>query len=123
MTTLYGIKNCDQVKKARRWLDERQVGYHFHDWRADGLPAEVGQWLDQLGWQALVNRSSTSWRALPEDTRATFGDQALALLVETPTLIKRPLLTFGDELLVGFDAERWQAHLDSHAPRNEKAKP
>ena len=123
MITLYGIKNCDQVRKARRWLDERQVEYHFHDWRADGVPDTLSQWLNQLGWQALVNRSSTSWRALPEDVRTHFGDQAQARLIETPTLIKRPLLTTHDALLVGFDAERWQAQLDSHAPRNEKAKP
>ena len=105
MHTLYGIKNCDTVKKARAWLDRQGVEYHFHDFRADGLqPALLQRWLDQLGWEALLNRRGTTWRQLPEATRAGIDDKrAQALMLEQPTLIKRPVLDDGSVSQVGFN--------------------
>ena len=111
MVTLYGIKNCDTVRKARRWLEEHDVDYRFHDFRADGLdePA-VREWLSQLGWETLVNRRSTSWKALAPEVREAMDDaSALREILATPTLIKRPLLARNDELAVGFDGGRYAA--------------
>jgi Spx/MgsR family transcriptional regulator len=103
-TVLYGIPNCDSVKKARRWLDDRGISYRFHDFRADGLTREqVADWLAALGWETLVNRRSSSWKALSEGARAAMSDDsAITHILEAPTLIKRPLLARGDTLTVGF---------------------
>lgn len=115
MTRLYGIKNCDKIKKAKGWLEAHQVEYHFHDYRQDGLPSEVADWLARLGWQQLINRRSTSWRQLSEAERDCFSaadpSDALALLEATPTLIKRPLLVTGKQILVGFDNDSWRQQL------------
>ncbi|MFI0400621.1 MAG: ArsC family reductase [Thiolinea sp.] len=110
MIIVYGISNCDTVRKARKWLDERAIAYEFHDWRKDGLnPVQLRAWVDELGWENLVNRRGTTWRNLPEPTRANM-DEALALAVmeDQPSLIKRPLLELGSRRLVGFDAEQWK---------------
>jgi arsenate reductase len=110
-TTIYGIRNCDQVRKACRWLDSHQVGYHFHDYRVDGVPSAIDDWLTQIGWQTLVNRNSTSWRSLSQAQQDAFDTdraQVLTLLRQTPTLIKRPLLVMNAHVLVGFDSTRWQ---------------
>lgn len=108
---LYGIKNCDQIKKARRWLDDQQVGYHFHDYRVDGVPQAVADWLAEAGAQVLINRQSSSWRGLSDDEKAAVSagetDTILSLLHATPTLIKRPLLVVGKQLTIGFDAAHW----------------
>ncbi len=114
--TLYGIKNCDTVKKARRWLDDRGVDYVFHDFRDQGLaPAQVEAWLGELGWQDLVNRRSTSWKALDSDTREAMDEQgALAAIMEQPTLIKRPLLDTGKQRFVGFSADRYEKIFSQH---------
>ena len=116
MITLYGIKNCDTVKKARRWLDDHGVDYRFHDFREDGLDREAVQgWLAELGWENLVNRRSTSWKALDEDTRERMDDDsALDAILAQPTLIKRPLLDTGQERLTGFSAERYAGILNRH---------
>ena len=108
-TTLYGIANCDTVRKARRWLDERQVPYRFHDFRADGLDAaSVRAWLDRLGWEALINRRSSSWKALPAERRERMQDELAAdCIIAAPTLIKRPLLVHGDLLEAGFSTARY----------------
>lgn len=110
MTTLYGIKNCDTVKKARKWLDEQQVEYRFHDFRTDGLTAEqVKTWVTDLGLETLVNKRSTTWKELGEAERAGFDEtSAIALIVQHPTLIKRPLLETGNTRRVGFKAADWQ---------------
>lgn len=107
--TLYGIKNCDTVKKARRWLDDNAIAYRFHDVRADGLTrAQVEQWLDELGL-ALVNKRSTSWKALDETTRAGLTpDKAANLVLDQPTLIKRPLLDTGESRHLGFTPADYQ---------------
>lgn len=104
MTTLYGIINCDTCRKARRFLDAAGVPYRFHDLRQDGVTKEqVQRWLAALGVETLVNRRSTTWRALNETERArATQDQATELLLEHPTLIKRPVLDTGDSVHVGF---------------------
>ena len=104
MITLYGIPNCDTVKRARKALDLAQVPHKFHDLRSDGLSIEqVQSWLDELGTKQLVNRNSTSWRQLSEDEKqAAEQGQAAALLLRHPTLIKRPLISRHGALKVGF---------------------
>ncbi len=104
MIVLYGIKNCDTVKKARQWLDDKGVAYQFHDFRSDGLTKDkVTHWLDTLGTETLVNKRSTTWKQLSEDDRAkAFGDAAADVILAHPTLIKRPLLDTGSVLHCGF---------------------
>ena len=111
MLTLYGIRNCDTVKKARAWLERNGIEYRFHDFRNDGLTANLVQrWSDQLGWENLLNRRGTTWRQLPEATRATIdADRARALMLEQPTLIKRPVLDDGRTSQVGFKEAEYQA--------------
>jgi len=112
---LYGITSCDTVRKARRWLETRGIAYEFVDLRAGGLDrAKLVTWSDALGWDQLVNRRSTTWRNLPLDRRESIGDSEnlIQLLLEQPTLIKRPVLERSDGvLLVGFDAERYREQL------------
>ncbi len=116
MITLYGIKNCDTVKKARRWLEDHRVDYQFHDFRQDGITTEkVEGWLDELGWETLVNKRSTSWKALDEATRkAMDAERALDCILEQPTLIKRPLLDTGHERVCGFSAKQYEALFSRH---------
>lgn len=104
--TLYGIPNCDTVKKARRWLDEHGVAHRFHDFKKQGVPAErLDRWMARVGWAKLVNRQGTTWRKLaPEDQARVVDDaSARAALLAQPSLIKRPVLEAGDRVLVGFD--------------------
>ena len=114
--TLYGIKNCDTVKKARNWLDLHGIDYRFHDFRADGLEREtVQRWLDELGWENLVNRRSSSWKALDAATRENMDEQsALAAIMAQATLIKRPLLDTGRERFTGFSAASYQKIFSQH---------
>lgn len=106
--TLYGIKNCDSVKKARTWLANENIDYHFHDFRTDGLDGQQVQvWLNELGLE-LINKRSTSWKALDEKTRETLSlDTAIELILAQPTLIKRPLLDTGTQRLIGFSEARY----------------
>lgn len=108
MITLYGIKNCDTVKKARTWLEQHRIDYRFHDFRADGLTAaQVNSWIAEIGLETLVNKRSTTWKELDENTKNQFNEtHAAAVISEHPTLIKRPLLDTGKGKYVGFnDAE------------------
>jgi Spx/MgsR family transcriptional regulator len=116
LITLYGIKNCDTVKKARRWLEQHGIEFQFHDFRADGIDAAaVEKWLDELGWETLVNRRSTSWKALDETDRAAMDDaSALAAIMAQPTLIKRPLLDTGQERFTGFSTASYQKIFNKH---------
>ena len=116
MITLYGIKNCDTVKKARRWLEQQEIEYSFHDFRTDGLDEDqVRDWLQELDWQTLVNRRSTSWKALTPKQRETMdADSALAAIMEQPTLIKRPLLDTGHERHTGFSVATYQDIFSRH---------
>ncbi|MGZ8172919.1 MULTISPECIES: ArsC family reductase [Methylobacter] len=111
--TLYGIKNCDTVKKARNWLDQNGIAYQFHDFRSDGLTPELLQhFADHLDWNKLLNRSSTSWRQLSAEQQSDLTqEKALQLMLTTPTLIKRPVLESGDKLMLGFKAENYQTEL------------
>ncbi|MCK4865161.1 MAG: ArsC family reductase [Gammaproteobacteria bacterium] len=104
MLTLYGIKNCDTVKKARRWLEDHGVEYQFHDFRQDGLDKKLlTSWVDTLGWETLVNKRSTTWRNLSDKDKAiSTNQQASKLLLANPTLIKRPVAEKNKTLLVGF---------------------
>ncbi|MFD1216210.1 MULTISPECIES: ArsC family reductase [Microbulbifer] len=107
MITLYGIKNCDTVKKARKWLEQNDVAYTFHDFRENGMESvPLAQWLEASGWEQVLNRRSTSWRALSDEQKNTMDNSsALTLATETPTLIKRPVMTRGSETLFGFKAD------------------
>ena len=111
MTVLYGISNCDTVKKARKWLDSKSVSYRFHDFRADGLEQDqVRAWIGELGWETLVNRRSTSWKQLDTSARETMtAESALSAIMDSPTLIKRPLLDTGSKRHVGFKEADYEA--------------
>lgn len=111
MTTLYGIKNCDTVKKARIWLERHNVNYTFHDFRVDGLTsAAVTQWIAELGLDTLVNKRSTTWKELDDSIKNNFdATSAVAVIVANPTLIKRPLLDTGTQKVVGFKEADYQA--------------
>lgn len=111
MTTLYGIKNCDTVKKARHWLDNKGIAYNFHDFRSDGLErATVEQWLQKLGAEKLVNKRSTTWKQLSEqEQQAVLSTKTVELILAHPTLIKRPLLDKGKSLHCGFKESEYTA--------------
>jgi arsenate reductase len=108
---LYGIPNCDTVKKARRWLDERGIAHRFHDFRKDGLgPDLLQRWIDELGWERLLNRAGTTFRKLPDSARAGLdAASARALMLEQPAMIRRPVVEAADGISVGFAADEWQA--------------
>lgn len=110
MLTLCGIKNCDSVKKARKWLEANAIDYHFHDFRAGGLEQErLQQWNQAVGWETLLNKRGTSWRQLPQEIKESVDEaSALTLMLENPTLIKRPVLELGDgRLQIGFKDEEY----------------
>jgi len=104
VTTLYGIKNCDTVKKAKKWLESHSIEYRFHDFRVDGLSeAQINAWIQELGLDTLINKRSTTWKALNDKTKEGLDEHsALAIILENPTLIKRPLLDTGQQRFVGF---------------------
>jgi arsenate reductase len=107
---LYGIKNCDTMKKARAWLDQHGLAYTFHDYKSAGIErGTLEDWARQVGWDALLNRAGTTFRALPEKDRTDLNEQkALALMLAQPSMIKRPVLDTGKGLLVGFKADRYE---------------
>ena len=102
--TIYGIKNCDTMKKARAWLEEHGVDYAFHDYKASGIDrAHLQAWAGKVGWEVLLNRSGTTFRALPDDRKQGLTEaKAIALMIEQPSMIKRPVLDLGKKRLVGF---------------------
>ena len=105
--TMYGIKNCDTIKKARTWLDAHGVGFDFHDYKAKGADAaQLGAWVAALGWETVLNRAGTTFRGLADaDKVGIDADKAIALMIEQPSLIKRPVLVGDGVLLVGFKPE------------------
>ena len=110
MTTLFGIKNCDTIKKARKWLESQNIEYTFHDYRTDGLSQ---QWLEeteqQLGWEQLLNKRGTTFRQLSEEQKANVDQQsALALMLEFPAMIKRPVLITDGQYYLGFKDAQYQ---------------
>jgi arsenate reductase len=110
VTTLYGIKNCDTVKKARQWLKDNDIDYQFHDFREQGVDREtVVSWISQLGWETVVNKRSTSWKQLDETTRQSMDEKtAIDCILGNPTLVKRPLLDRDGNFSAGFKAADYQ---------------
>ena len=114
MITLFGIPNCDTVKRARAWLADKGIACRFHDFKKDGVPEVLlDQWLDDPGWETLVNRRGTTWRRLDDAARALVVDaaSAKAVLLANPSLIKRPVVAWegtNGATTVGFDAGQWQ---------------
>jgi arsenate reductase len=113
MTTIYGIPNCDTMKKARAWLADAGVAVDFHDYRKQGVDAALlTGWADKLGWERLLNRSGTTFRKLPDAVKAGLDrGKALALMAANPSVIRRPVLDTGKVLLVGFDVQAYSAHM------------
>ncbi len=110
--TIYGIKNCDTMKKARSWLDSNGVEYAFHDYKSAGIDRErLERWCKVLGWETLLNRAGTTFRKLPEEAKQELdADKAIALMLEQPSIIKRPVLDLGGgKLLVGFKPDAYSA--------------
>jgi arsenate reductase len=108
--TIYGIKNCDTMKKARTWLDKRGVAYRFHDYKVEGVekPA-LESWTEKLGWEMLLNRTGTTFRKLPEKDRENVTEKkAIALMLAQPSMIKRPVLDIGGRITVGFKPEIYE---------------
>jgi arsenate reductase len=106
-TTIYGIKNCDTMKKARTWLDSHGVAYGFHDYKTEGIAKDqLHRWCDELGWETVLNRAGTTFRKLPDAEKEGLNERkAIALMLAQPSMIKRPVLDFGGTLLVGFKPE------------------
>ena len=109
-TRIYGIPNCDTIKRARAFLAEHSIDHSFHDYKKLGVPAdEIDQWIDRLGWERLLNRQGNTWRKLDADTQAAVHDaaSAKALMLAQPSVIRRPVLVQGEHLLVGFNVAEW----------------
>jgi arsenate reductase len=111
--TIYGIKNCDTMKKARAWLDGHGIAYDFHDYKTAGIDrARLKGWAAKLGWETLLNRAGTTFRKLPDADKAGLNEtKALALMLDQPSMIKRPVLEVGGKLLVGFKPEIYKKEL------------
>ncbi|QPQ54081.1 ArsC family reductase [Allosphingosinicella flava] len=113
MLTLYGIKNCDTVKKARAWLDAQGIGYTFHDYKVAGVDeAQLRAWVDEFGWEKVLNRAGTTFRKLPDtDKEGLDVDRAVSLMLAQPSMIKRPILGTGECWLLGFGPAAYEAAL------------
>lgn len=113
---IYGIRNCDTMKKARAWLDGHGVEYGFHDYKIEGIDQKrLEAWCQAVGWEVLLNRAGTTFRKLPElDKKVLDKRKAVALMQAQPSLIKRPVLEIGDRLLVGFKPELYASATRAH---------
>lgn len=111
MITLYGIKACDTMKKARAWLDEKGVNYEFHDYKKEGIDTErLAAWCAEHGWETVLNRQGTTFRKLSEDEKSNIDtEKAIALMQLNPSMIKRPVLDIGSRRLVGFKPDLYAA--------------
>ena len=111
--TLFGIPNCDTVKKARAWLADRGVDYAFHDYKKSGVDADqLEDWTRRFGWEKLLNRSGTTFRKLPDEVKADLdAAKAIAIMIANPSAIKRPVVVHDGEVLLGFDAAEWEQAL------------
>jgi arsenate reductase (glutaredoxin) len=111
--TIYGIKNCDTMKKARAWLDKHGVDYNFHDYKTAGIDKDrLARWSKVAGWEVLLNRAGTTFRKLPDADKADLTEKkAIALMLAQPSMIKRPVLEVGGKLLVGFKPESYGAEI------------
>ena len=107
--TIYGIKNCDTMKKARAFLDKKTIAYDFHDYKTQGVDkAKLEGWAKKAGWETLLNRAGTTFRKLPDGDKANITEKkAIALMLAQPSMIKRPVLESGSKLLVGFRPEEY----------------
>jgi arsenate reductase len=112
--TIYGIKNCDTMKKARAWLDKRGVGYTYHDYKTQGVEkAGLESWAKKVGWETLLNRAGATFRKLPDKDKENVTEKkAIALMLAEPSMIKRPVLNVGGRLTVGFKPEVYEKLLD-----------
>jgi arsenate reductase len=110
-STIYGIKACDTMKKARAWLDHHGVAYAFHDYKTAGIDrARLEGWVQRAGWETVLNRAGTTFRGLPDpDKQGLDPAKAVELMLKQPSMIKRPVLETGDQLIVGFKPERYAA--------------
>jgi arsenate reductase len=110
-TTIYGIRNCDTMKKARSWLDSQGIEYRFHDYKSEGIDrATLAGWVGALGWEVVLNRAGTTFRGLPDAKKRDLdAKKAIALMLDQPSMIKRPVLERGTTLLVGFSPEKYSA--------------
>ena len=108
--TIYGIKNCNTMKKARAWLDAHKIAYAFHDYKASGIDrAKLESWVKALGWEALLNRAGTTFRKLPDKDKENLTEKkAMALMLAQPSMIKRPVLELGGKLIAGFKPEVYE---------------
>ena len=113
LVTIYGIRNCDTMKKARQWLGDHRVVYVFHDYKTDGIDrVRLNAWVQAAGWETVLNRSGATFRALPDAAKEGLTKtKAIALMLEQPSMIKRPVLDIGGEILVGFKPEVYAAKL------------
>jgi arsenate reductase len=113
MTTVYGIKNCDTMKKAFAWLDVHGIAYGFHDYKKLGADeAQLKKWAEQAGWEKLINTRGPSFRRLPPEKQANLTEKkAFALMLENPSMIRRPIVEAGKALLIGFDPEEFAKKL------------
>jgi arsenate reductase len=111
--TIYGIKNCDTMKKARQWLDDRGVAYAFHDYKASGIDrGHLETWTETSGWETVLNRAGTTFKKLPEEAKADLDrEKAIALMIAQPSMIKRPVLEIDGKLLIGFKPEVYATEL------------
>ena len=110
MITIYGIKNCDTMKKARKWLADNGVEYAFHDYKKLGIERkQLDAWIKAVGWETLLNRRGMMWRKVPDDVKASIDEQsAIRLMLETPSIIKRPVLEAKGKVIVGFKPETYE---------------
>lgn len=110
---LYGISNCDTVKKARKWLQEHALEHHFHDFKKEAPTREqLQRWCEHVGWEVLLNRRGTTWRKLPESDREGLDQaKAIALMQAQPSMIKRPVMELGQSVHVGFDTDTYSSLL------------
>lgn len=111
MTTLYGIPNCDTIKKARKWLTDNGIEYQFHNYKKDGIDeTQLRAWADEVGWKTLLNTRGMMWRKVPQDVKDTVDESvAIQLMLETPSMIKRPVLDTNNQRHVGFKEEQYVA--------------
>jgi len=108
--TIYGIKNCDTMKKARTWLEKHDVAYAFHDYKSEGIDRDrLERWVGAVGWETLLNRAGTTFRNLPEKDKASVTEKnAIALMLDQPSMIRRPVLEVKGEVIVGFKPEIYE---------------
>ena len=117
---IYGIRNCDTMKKAFAWLEGKKIPYEFHDYKKDGVPeAKLREWAGRAGWERLANTRGPTWRKIPEDEKADLNEKrALALLAKNSSAIRRPIIEAGSELLVGFDPDEYARKLSASGNRS-----